>query len=369
MKILAIGNCELSPFLGSGKTRLAWSGGLRALGHTVDVLQPRDYECVPALRKAKRVRLAWGARMALVRRLREERYDIIESFGGEIGWAIRHLAARKERPLLIAHTDGIELLAYYEGAIPPDCPPPFWQPRALNRYLHQRLDYTAFRYADRFVALSKEDRDYVIARGLFAPEHASTIAPGIDAAFLGRPFAPAATAHIAYFGTWTERKNPAATISVIGSVLAKRPAAIFNVFGASGAAPEIVAAFPEAVRERIVVHPRLPVEELADRVAQCAVVFFPSLYEGFGMALAEAMGCGCAAVATPTGFGAELRDGVEALIRPARDFAALEEALLALLDDAPRRLSLARAGWECVQSLVWERKVAALERLYLDWLH
>jgi hypothetical protein len=46
----------LDPFTGSGKTVLAYSAGLRALGHHVDVLGPDDYEPWQSLGKAKQWR-------------------------------------------------------------------------------------------------------------------------------------------------------------------------------------------------------------------------------------------------------------------------------------------------------------------------
>ena len=50
MKILSLSTCPLDPLLGSGKTRLRWSEGLRELGHTVDMAEPRDYETWQPLR-------------------------------------------------------------------------------------------------------------------------------------------------------------------------------------------------------------------------------------------------------------------------------------------------------------------------------
>ena len=368
MKILSLGNCELSPLLGSGKTRLAWSTGLRVRGHVVDLLEPRDIEFLPRLKKGKRFRLAWGARQAVTRRLRENDYDLVEFFGGEFGWITRHLAGMKHRPLTVAHTDGIELLAYYSGALSEQRMIPLWNPSQLVRRLHHRLDDAAFRYADCFVTGSQEDREFVLRTGLFDPQHSRTISPGIDAEYLGRPFETERTNHIAYAGTWTERKNLPALVSVTTAVLTERPGVLFNVFGASGAAAEIATAFSLSVSDRVIVHPRLPTEELARRLGRCAVFFFPSLYEGFGLALAEAMGCGCAAVTTPTGFGAELENGQEALVCARHDVAAMKGSVLRLLDDTSLRGNVAKAGWQRVQALNWKNQVASLEQTYLGWL-
>jgi hypothetical protein len=43
MKILSLTNCPLDPNLGSGKTVLSYTQGLRELGHTIDVADPKNY--------------------------------------------------------------------------------------------------------------------------------------------------------------------------------------------------------------------------------------------------------------------------------------------------------------------------------------
>jgi glycosyltransferase involved in cell wall biosynthesis len=86
------------------------------------------------------------------------------------------------------------------------------------------------------------------------------------------------------------------------------------------------------------------------------------------MTVAEAMGCSCAVVTTPTGFGAELTPGTEAMICRAQDLTGFERTILHLLDDEPGRTALARAGWERVQPLHWDAQAARLERIYRGWL-
>src|SRR6185295_8984650 len=152
MKILSLSTCALDPLLGSGKTRLRWTEGLRDLGHTVDVAEPRDYETWHGMRRAVRFRQAWGACRFVKQKLEAGAYDAIEFFGAEFGLITRQLAKLRERPLIVAHTDGLELLASErERAYNP--------PRSLMahahswywRQTHERLSRAAFVYADAFV--------------------------------------------------------------------------------------------------------------------------------------------------------------------------------------------------------------------------
>jgi glycosyltransferase involved in cell wall biosynthesis len=367
MRILSLGNCELVPYLGSGKSRLRWSAGFRALGHTFDLLEPKDFEWWPSVGYGKHLRVARGAQLRVRRILRETSYDIVEFCGGEFGWITRELAAREKRPLIVARTDGLELLAYYDGAIP-DIDRRFWPPRRFYETLKHRLDFYAFRYADRFASLSWADHACVVNHGLFDDATARVVAPGIDAEFLGRPFSPGDPHQLAYAGTWSDRKNPTAIVSVTSRLLRQRADLIFNIFGSFGSSDQILAGYPAELRNRVVVHPKLAIADLTAGLSRCGVFFFPSLYEGFGMTVAEAMGCSCAVVTTPTGFGAELRPGTEAMICAAHDLAGFEKAILDLIDDEPRRVAMARAGWKRVQSLHWDEQTATLAGIYRGWV-
>lgn len=89
-----------------------------------------------------------------------------------------------------------------------------------------------------------------------------------------------------------------------------------------------------------------------------------SLYEGFGMALAEALARGLPIVTTTGGAAAETIPDAAALKIPPGDVAALREALRRLIADAALRSRLAEAAWRAGQALPrWEdaaRIVAAV---------
>jgi glycosyltransferase involved in cell wall biosynthesis len=81
------------------------------------------------------------------------------------------------------------------------------------------------------------------------------------------------------------------------------------------------------------------------------VFVMPSLYEGYGMVLAEAMARGLPIVCTTGGAAAETVPDGAGLKVPPGDADALREALARVLDDASLRASLADASWRAGQSL------------------
>jgi glycosyltransferase involved in cell wall biosynthesis len=346
-----------------------WSEGLRSLGHSVEFLSPNDFEIMPRTFKGRKFRQAAGAWLELKKRSLRD-CDLIEFYGDEFWLATRQLSLRRKRPFLVAHTDGLELLARErataaEGAS--GLQRPFFR-RALSRLTHDRFSPIAFRSADAFVTGCELDREYVVAHGIQPKSRTAVIPPGVDPEFSAADEVGVRNPRVVYFGSWTERKGLEELRIVITAVLREHTSATFEIIGASGSAAVILQSFPPELHPRITIHPRLSNSELAQVLARCAILFFPSQYEGFGMAVAEAMASGCAAVTTPTGFGGELRDGVEALICPFGDVIAMRNAIERLLDDDDFRVAIATAGQQRARTLRWETSIAKLEETYLGWI-
>lgn len=108
---------------------------------------------------------------------------------------------------------------------------------------------------------------------------------------------------------------------------------------------------------RVAFHGAVQHEGLGSFYSRADIFTFPSLYEGFGIVLAEAMHAGLPIVATRVGPADEiLREGENALIVPAADSTALAEAIRLLATDAPLREAFGRRSRELAGSLpTWEQ--------------
>ena len=114
-------------------------------------------------------------------------------------------------------------------------------------------------------------------------------------------------------------------------------------------------------RGRITIAGRVSDNHLARLYADADVFVLPSLYEGYGMVLAEALARGLPIVSTTGGAAAETVPDAAALKVPAGNVEALRRALETVLDDAERRSAMAAAAWEAGRALpLWP---ASIERI------
>jgi glycosyltransferase involved in cell wall biosynthesis len=101
-------------------------------------------------------------------------------------------------------------------------------------------------------------------------------------------------------------------------------------------------------------------DELVWLYGACRLYLNPSLYEGFGLPVLEALACGAAAVVADTSSLPEVA-GDAALLMPPRDVAAWAAAIESLWADDDARAALARRGPAQAARFSWER--AARETL------
>ena len=111
-------------------------------------------------------------------------------------------------------------------------------------------------------------------------------------------------------------------------------------------------------------------QEIAELYCALDVLVSASHTESFGLAIAEAMACYTAVVATKTEGAMEiLKGGGSGILVPIGDVSALSATVTMLLRNEDRRRLLAEGGAETVRErFSLERMVTATEQIYLDVL-
>jgi len=109
----------------------------------------------------------------------------------------------------------------------------------------------------------------------------------------------------------------------------------------------------------------IPRSHLGERYASADVLAFPTLGDGFGVVIQEAMCTGVPVVTTPCGGGPEcITDGVDGWIVPPRDIDALVDRLRACAADRDRTHAVGLAARARAERFTWREAGDTLLRFF-----
>src|SRR5947208_2754067 len=110
---------------------------------------------------------------------------------------------------------------------------------------------------------------------------------------------------------------------------------------------------------------RLPSEDLRLLYSAAELFVFPSIYEGFGMPVLEAMACGAPVITSNTTSLPEVAGDAAILINPL-NAGELGEAIVRVLSDEKLREGLRARGLERVKQFTWERAARHTMEVYRE---
>jgi glycosyltransferase involved in cell wall biosynthesis len=238
---------------------------------------------------------------------------------------------------------------------------PEWFTRGRALYYRAAVRRTAARAA-HIIADSQATADDVLAL-LKVPQERITVVPlGVSAAFHPAPAEAIVRARVQYqlppryflyAGTIEPRKNLERLIAAFDHV-----AHTFDldlvIAGRGGWHTRPVEAAAAAARHRARIHfPGYIAEEDLPAVLSAAHAFlWPSLFEGFGLPVLEAMACGTPVLTASVSSLPEVAGDAALLVNP-RDMIALAEAIKTLAADAALRRDLAERGFRRAAQFTW----------------
>jgi glycosyltransferase involved in cell wall biosynthesis len=107
--------------------------------------------------------------------------------------------------------------------------------------------------------------------------------------------------------------------------------------------------------------PSLSHSEVLREIRNHDVMVFPSLFEGFGLVILEAMSCGVPVITTPNGAAPDvISNGEDGFIVPIRDAEAIAEKLEIVMHDRDRLAAMSQAAARKAEWHSWERYRARL---------
>jgi glycosyltransferase involved in cell wall biosynthesis len=228
----------------------------------------------------------------------------------------------------------------------------------------------AVRRAEALLCISAATRDELVDRFPGAAPRAQVVPLGVDPAFAAATpgEVPAKLGverpYVLSVGTLEPRKNLPRLVEAFATLPAdlRDRYELVCVGGRGWATAQTDSALAEhAPYVRVV--GELSDHELRSLYAGAALFAYPSLAEGFGLPLLEAMAAGTAVLTSNRSSLVEVAADAAELVDP-YDVGSIREGLTALLSDAARREQLVEAGRRRAAEFSWERTA----RETLDWL-
>lgn len=165
--------------------------------------------------------------------------------------------------------------------------------------------------------------------------------------------------YILYVGTLEPRKNIRTLVEAFSKISDKYPDVKLVLAGGLGWQPEatLKAIEESKAKDRIIRTGYISNEEKRDLLRNAQFFVFPSIYEGFGMPVTEAMACGTDAVVSESSSLIEISAGLVPLIDPKNAdlwAEAMEEKLNSKADDRKKQQLIDHA-----RSYTWDKTAEA----------
>lgn len=223
---------------------------------------------------------------------------------------------------------------------------------------------------DHYIAISEATKQDIINKLSIPPERVTLVYPYLEPTWYPRPQAKEAVRQLygiegnffLFVGTAKPNKNVGRLLDAFAKVRAKYPDAQLVVVGF------ILPFWDETKRlahnERGVRHlGYVPDEHLPLLYSACTAFVSPSLNEGFGLPLLEAMGCGAPVIAGKTGAQPEVVGNAGLLVDPFSTD-SIAEALEAVLQDPSLQAKLSRQSIERARAFTPQQTLQQLLKAY-----
>lgn len=232
----------------------------------------------------------------------------------------------------------------------------------LNKIWHLLRQWT-YPMADKITVLSQTAKNY------FSPQLQTRISilpnpvmlPPIEKPILEQQLVhPSVLA----MGRFSEEKRFDLLLQAFAKLKDRHPEWTLTILGEGELRSEL-----ESLRDRFELSDRvyLPgqVKNVYEFLHQADLFVMSSRFEGFGMALCEAMACGLPVISTdcPSGPREIIRDGIDGILVPNGDVSALAEAMGKLMSDEYERKRLAARAPEVVKRFSLEKIMGMWEAL------
>ncbi len=242
---------------------------------------------------------------------------------------------------------------------------------AASRVAFELLTRNMVRYATKILSISEATRSDLIKYYRCEPNKVVTVPLGVDRVWLNEVPQPddldvlatyglESKRFVLFLGTLQRRKNVETLIEAF-NLLADSDTWLVLAGGFGWFHDRILEAIERSPKkEKIVVTGFLPEHHKPALYRSCAVFAYPSLYEGFGIPVLEAMACGCVCLTSNVSSLPEVIGEAGILVDPLRADQMAHELALALTG---RYDSLKIKAIERSREFTWDRVAEGAHKL------
>lgn len=338
-------------------------------GHNVEIF---SFDNLPGYipEKLKAVVFPYYLALYIDKRIRKGRLDVIDASTGDAWvWGALHRKGHRGRTVLVTHSHGLEHMAHHvllqerrAGTLNLS-----WKYPIYHGGLRLREVATSLKVADLIFFLNQEEMEFGVKSLRVVRSRASVVPNGIEDRIMRLPvsFEPLDTGSvgIAQVGSYIQRKGIHYSKNALNILLLKYRNVEVGFFGTGCPPGDVLSSFDVQFHSRIHVVPHYSKSQLPDLLRSYQIKLFPTLSEGFSLALVESMACGLAPVASSVAAAKDIiQPGINGLLVPPADSGAIVSALERLLKDRPLLNKLRRNAYDSAQQYSWEH-VASMRLL------
>jgi glycosyltransferase involved in cell wall biosynthesis len=308
-----------------------------------DIVAPEDF---PWLRKigGRWYTLVYAFAVAsyLIRRRGEVSVAVFHSHSGWVFHFIRNWFNALKGIRTATEFHGLEPLSFEQLSLEKPLSLRF---RIMQGMVAKILIRESCRRSDRVHCLNSFERDYLIAHKWAKPNLVAQYANGVPEAFFQEHRNYSSASRLLFLGQWVERKGVSALVQSFTQLHRADGRIQLWCVGTLLESDSVLEQFPIDVRNGVHVISRVAHSEVRNHLRASDVFVFPTRFEGFSIALLEAMAVGLPIVTTPVGSAQDiLANDVSALFVPVNDAKTLTKAIERIQSDPSLRERLGKAA-------------------------